>query len=577
MKRCFLVLSFFLGLAGYSSDLKYAAPDPEKFPIDHSKVIIPAEKQEQLATELAKYLMSLPAGRLYETAPKPLAIALFLDSDNREALVLHVQLKKGVVPKKMMGTKTKAQMCDKLTRYSTKLAASKSEPNIKLAGYLLDVALVLDPAHADATFELEMHTQKHGKPKWDDVLPGGGKQKEAMPKGPNGRITIKPGMLNKYKDHAREFVKSQATVKALMVLVSDQGYFGKPMDLIASVALDANTSEFGARFAQVEIGEQMRVSMKEAYDVARTRYPFWKGGTRVLFSFGNKYTPKDGGSAGAAFALLFLSLLDGIEIDPQSGITGDLTLDWKIRKVGAVPYKALGALDGGLTRVAFPDSNADEFYDYIMVESPSILWDLQLFTIKDLPETIETMRKDRTEDRKKGEAIFAEVQKRLKRMKHYGLNVETDEKLQEVLKLCPNHFSAKVLREIRARKLAGRKLSANFSMSYIIGTCYPILDAVKLERGSAAKNVDDESLKKMQKKLAKLRGKLPGEVNDLHRRFYKFTEDLRDYKNYEKRDMTNFPVYKTVKRSIAENAKKIKSELKRLFEDEDFHRKLMRE
>ena len=70
--------------------------------------------------------------------------------------------------------------------------------------------------------------------------------------------------------------------------------------------------------------------------------------------------PVDGPSAGAAMALAALSAMTGRPVDGSSAITGEITVQGRVRAVGGVPEKVAAAKRAGLRRVCIPEENAQE-------------------------------------------------------------------------------------------------------------------------------------------------------------------------------------------------------------------------
>jgi ATP-dependent Lon protease len=68
-------------------------------------------------------------------------------------------------------------------------------------------------------------------------------------------------------------------------------------------------------------------------------------------------TPKDGPSAGAAMATAIVSVLTGIPIRADIGMTGEVTLRGRVTAIGGLKEKLLAALRSGLKTVLIPEEN----------------------------------------------------------------------------------------------------------------------------------------------------------------------------------------------------------------------------
>lgn len=88
----------------------------------------------------------------------------------------------------------------------------------------------------------------------------------------------------------------------------------------------------------------------------------------------NTSTPKDGPSAGCAFAVAFISIMLNKKIRHDVAMTGEIELTGKITKIGGLQYKLSGAKKAGVKLVLIPRENKDDL-DNVIKDYPELILD----------------------------------------------------------------------------------------------------------------------------------------------------------------------------------------------------------
>ena len=275
---------------------------------------------------------------------------------------------------------------------------------------------------------------------------------------------------------ARKFARMQSSIKGLYVIHTEAGLrVGGAQDIIATAERASSKRETICDFTG-EVARDTQISMEEAERLLKVRYPVWQAGYKIRFSYGNKYAKQAGGSAGGAFSVLLLSLLDGMQIDPTFAMTGDVTVDGKIREIGAAAEKIRGAMLEKCSVVAIPVANKESLNDLAILYSPAMFWSIQIFSVGTLDNVAAVARLDRDKYLSNALTQFYQIQRALgpNAPVAYLRNRDTYLALQQVLQLAPNHLSAEFMLRAANNQLPNA-LSLGGSLDEIWAAAGPLL------------------------------------------------------------------------------------------------------
>ncbi|WP_157447568.1 S16 family serine protease [Chthoniobacter flavus] len=222
-----------------------------------------------------------------------------------------------------------------------------------------------------------------------------------------------------------------------------------------------------------EVGSEMQTSFDEGLRYVRKRSRDWEQNFSVRLSFEDKFTSKDGGSAGTGFTIVMLAATQEIALDSSVAVTGDLTVDGTVQPVGAVVDKLRGAIVGKCKIALVPERNARDVVDFALLDGTSPLWEMQIFTIGTIDQALSLARTDRPGDVQQAIARFNALRARLPATvtPNYLQSPIVQTELKEVLRLAPNHLSAATLLKAAENQLP-TELSLNRSVEEIVAASY---------------------------------------------------------------------------------------------------------
>ena len=191
-----------------------------------------------------------------------------------------------------------------------------------------------------------------------------------------------------------------------------------------------------------------------------------------------------------------------------------------MQPVGGVPAKIRGAANRSCTYVAVPTSAEKELTDSVLLDGPSALWDIQVFSIKTFDEALALATTKKSQELTTALTKFIEVQKVLQAQKNPTLlaNPKVQERLNDILKAAPNCFSAKIMLAYGMGKMP-KVLSLGGSLQKIDGLTE---DLVKRMDDPKVEGVQQDMMVKAIADLAKIRTKLDT-------RTVSFADSIKDY------------------------------------------------
>ncbi len=331
-----------------------------------------------------------------------------------------------------------------------------------------------------------------------------------------------------YRTKTKELVKSLSEVTGMAVIVSPDGdEHGSKLDIIGTVMAESRGSGSAGAGIAVDVGPEMQTCFKEAVHAIQLRYPFWEAG-HINVTFDEKYIGHEGGSAGTAFGVLMLSMLEGFDVDPKFAVTGDITVDWKVRTVGGITAKLRGAALDGCKEAAIPEGNETAFSDMRLMYGDASMWNVQVFSIGTLQEAVGLLRMDRdakvTESMKLFGGLRADLAKAERATLKSSATVGT---LNKILELTPNCLSAKYLLQM-ADGSAGRTVSSSATIYDVVRILYPFRKLLASGQAIDHTSLSLVTMQNARRQIEALRRIAPGELLPLLNDAMAYAEAIND-------------------------------------------------
>lgn len=296
--------------------------------------------------------------------------------------------------------------------------------------------------------------------------------------------------------------KTQSEIKALYVMEEDTGgMLGLGSELIITATPGSSSGDTVPVSFTTPVGPEMNLVLDDVLRAINLKYPNIQA-SKFEFSFEDKYSSKDGGSIGAALGALMLSTIQGYDVDPQVAITGDVTADGKVRKIGGVGAKLRGAANAGCTLVALPEENYEQALDAMIYNGLGIVTDVQVRGVSNLDEAAQTVRSDRPKNLALAISLFNEMRDEIKNSPGYLQTPGAQAKLRRIIALAPQDISARLLLGA-AQNTQRRRLSATASEYYtfvaVAGAVPTLLDPSNARVGQSTPEAINLALRDLGK------------------------------------------------------------------------------
>lgn len=522
-------------------------------------------------------------------AQKALALARQQDPENPQAIIMHTQLRRGAIPTKAELVRPLPEIAAGLKEVLSGMAPEAEQtPAMKiLKGRLLDLVVSADPTDEAAILELAK-VEKSGEVDWNALLPANTNRAATMPAAEKPAAVETPATFSKSKSVIKalfvtEAVSGTSTGLAgnliLTLGTSSPSSIPHPQYLPSTATTTASGPVTISRFGVTAtiggggtIGKNMTTALDEAVRYINAQKPAAAPGARFLFGFEDKYAPKDGGSAGTAFALLMDSFFSNYDIAPDVAITGDVSADGHVLKVGGIPQKIEGAVVARSRIVIIPASNREEIGDLVVLKSPEFLTQIQIIAVDSVSAAQKVARLDRDKETAANLALYDEIRGILARPGGAGVrDPEVVAKLNQLTQQMPEHASAQYLL-LQSQSKLPRTLSLAGSMNALFEASGPVQPILLLPKIEKFPRLPSQQYETANKNLNGLQFRIDPRSKTLCLELSKFLNQWQRMESFEDRDQT---MWKNMVDEWFATRQRIGEECTKLTNDPEFIRKVV--
>lgn len=372
---------------------------------------------------------------------------------------------------------------------------------------------------------------------------------------------------------AQELKQRQATIKGLVVRTLEDGNLsGMAIGVVATASGDASGGKISIRGT---IGPQMKGALDEAERFVRLKYPEL-GNAKIELSFVERQSPKDGPSAGTALAVLLNALVEGYQIDPAVGITGDIAVNGEVRPIGGVTAKLKGAKADGCTICVIPKTNVPAVADLLVSIDPKydrieLLRTLQVFSADTVPDAVAVSRADRNAQISEAMKLYAEVQATMEQRSLAGLRDPASvAKLKRVVELAPNHVTGQLALDLAQNK-GPTTLTRVGSTVTIFNAAKSFWEVNNKPGGVTRTDLTKDECKRMKTELTSLQRITHADVQGLRKSMIDWIDAVDRLLSY------NGPITEKDRAILTKRRDALVTELDRLKTDSKLVERMMRE
>ncbi len=175
------------------------------------------------------------------------------------------------------------------------------------------------------------------------------------------KVTVKKNDLKKYLGEYKYDIKNEAVTSHLGIV---NGLAYTPMGGLVMPVETALYNGKGEIIITGMVGQSMEESIEVAISYLKSNKDLFGIDPKIFkdkdlhVHFLDGAQKKDGPSAGVAIVTSLISLLTGKEVPKNIGMTGEVSLNGDVLKVGGIREKVIGAYNDGVNKIFMPYTNS---------------------------------------------------------------------------------------------------------------------------------------------------------------------------------------------------------------------------
>ena len=252
-------------------------------------------------------------------------------------------------------------------------------------------------------------------------------------------------------------VQTSAKVNALTVSKTSQGVFSghvSGMTLTASPQAPPGAGAAPGIVVEQGNGDALKASLLavKEYFVAQNR---WHGDKEYRLGFEATSHPHEGESFSLGAALLYDALDTSVALDDKVCVSGKLTSEGTVERVGGIAGKLAAAADAGFSTVIIPASNAYVFEDMVILNRQSTLSRFQIIGVDHFEQARQVATSGKSQEVQTALTLYGRIMNLIRKegATHEGLMETLNKKsvssaIDQILTAIPQHLSAHCLRAI---------------------------------------------------------------------------------------------------------------------------------